>query len=445
MRLHQQSQKFMNRLTCFIVAIIMPFLSAGQLYYPPATGSTWDTISPTRMGYCQDSIDALYDFLGKNNTKAFILLKDGKIVLEKYFGNFTVDSNWYWASAGKTLTAGLVGIAQHNNILSLSDTTSKYLGKGWTSCTPAQEDKITIRHQLAMTTGLDDGVANSGCMQPSCLQYKADAGTRWAYHNAPYTLLDSVLQFASGKNINLLVTQWIKNPTGMNGIYLPQGDAKVYFSTARSMARYGLLLLSKGVWDGTAVIADTAYLNNMVNSSQNLNLSYGYLTWLNGKSSFMIPQTQVTFPGPLNADAPADMYAALGKDAQLLNIVPSQNMVWVRMGEAPPGSNGPVAPAFNNEVWQRLNRLKCPQTIVKPSNIHDLDIYPNPANDIVHIHAGAEIERIVVWNSIGKKEWVSYPDTRQTTYSPGNLATGIYIIEVRLKTGEHILKKLARQ
>ncbi len=41
-----------------------------------------------------------------------------------------------------------------------------------------------------MTTGLDDGVPDVDCMLPSCMIYKADAGTRWAYHNAPYTILD---------------------------------------------------------------------------------------------------------------------------------------------------------------------------------------------------------------------------------------------------------------
>ena len=64
------------------------------------------------------------------------MLKDGKIAIEKYFGTFTKDSLWYWASAGKTLTAFLVGQAQENGLLSISDSTSKYLGSGWTGLTP---------------------------------------------------------------------------------------------------------------------------------------------------------------------------------------------------------------------------------------------------------------------------------------------------------------------
>ena len=99
-----------------------------QTYFPPKTG-TWDTLSTNRFGYCQNKIDSLYNFLSQNNSKSFILLKDGKIVLEKYFGTFTKDSNWYWASAGKTLTGFCVGIANQEGLLKLTDKTSKYLGR----------------------------------------------------------------------------------------------------------------------------------------------------------------------------------------------------------------------------------------------------------------------------------------------------------------------------
>ena len=80
-------------------------------------------------------------------------MKDGKIVLEEYFNGHDSTSNWYWAS-GKSLTAFLIGIAQQENYLNISDTTSTYLGQGWTSLNPIQEEKITIRHQLNMTSGL---------------------------------------------------------------------------------------------------------------------------------------------------------------------------------------------------------------------------------------------------------------------------------------------------
>ncbi|MDA0973987.1 MAG: serine hydrolase, partial [Bacteroidetes bacterium] len=61
------------------------------------------------------------------------------------------------------------------------------------------------------------------------------------------------------------------------------------YSKTRDMARFGLLALSDGVWDGDSLISDQGYLQAMTSSSQDLNLSYGYLWWLNGQESHMLP------------------------------------------------------------------------------------------------------------------------------------------------------------
>ena len=58
------------------------------LYFPPIVGTTWQTTTPASLGWNESEIPSLYDYLQLKNTKAFIVLKDGKIVLEKYFGTF---------------------------------------------------------------------------------------------------------------------------------------------------------------------------------------------------------------------------------------------------------------------------------------------------------------------------------------------------------------------
>ena len=145
----------MNKIFLFIYFQIS-LITQAQLYFPPVNSNTWDTTSPLQLSWCDNTIDSLYQFLDSTDSKAFILLKDGKIVLEKYFNGHDISTDWYWASAGKTLTAFMVGIAQQENFLSISDTSSKYLGSGWTNCTSSQEEAITIWHQLTMTSGLDD-------------------------------------------------------------------------------------------------------------------------------------------------------------------------------------------------------------------------------------------------------------------------------------------------
>jgi CubicO group peptidase (beta-lactamase class C family) len=322
------------------------------MYFPPNGSAAWEGTTAASLGWNTAEIDNLYTYLASKNTKAFIVLKKGRIVLEKYFGSFTADSNWYWASAGKTATAFLVGIAQQEGLLSLDHATSNYLGTGWTSLPANKEGAITIRHQLTMTSGLSDS-GDDDCTLPSCLTYQADAGTRWAYHNAPYTLLDKVIEAATGTTFNNYFQQKIRNRIGMNGLWLRNGYNNVYYSTPRSAARFGLLLLNRGRWDGIDLLVDPTYFNSMVGTSQQLNLSYGYLTWLNGKSSHMVPVLRNVFTGSMVPSAPADLYAALGKNDQKIYVVPSQDLVVVRMGESA-GNVQLAVSSFDSELWTKL-------------------------------------------------------------------------------------------
>ena len=107
-----------------------------ETYFPPTFRTNeWETVSLQTLGWNEDSVDNLYNFLEDNNTDAFIILKDGRIVLEKYFGDFKQDDNHAWNSAGKNLTAMLTGIAQQEDYLKITDLTSSYLGDGWSTMT----------------------------------------------------------------------------------------------------------------------------------------------------------------------------------------------------------------------------------------------------------------------------------------------------------------------
>lgn len=376
----------MHKLTffCVIALILCGRLNAQTPYYPPTTGTNWDVVSPASLGWCQVKLDTLIQYAGDKNTKALIILKGGKIALEQYYGTFTKDSLHVWNSAGKSFTSFLVGIAQEEGLLNIQDKVSQYLGNGWTSAPQAKEDVITIWHQLTMTTGLDEGVADSDCTVDSCLQYKADAGTRWTYHNAPYTLLGDVVEVASGQTYNAFTNTRVKNKIGMNGLWFPFGYNTVYISNARSMARYGLLVLRNGIWNNDTLLHDTQYLSAMHNSSQSLNPSYGYLWWLNGKGTYMQPGVQFVFNGDIVPNAPDDMYAGLGKNDQKLYIIPSMDMVVVRMGDK--AINTALAlSGFDDELWKRIMDLECLPSALTEETAASLLIYPNPAQDLLYI------------------------------------------------------------
>ena len=131
----------------------------------------------------------------------------------------------------------------------------------------------------------------------------------------------------------------------------------IYHSTTKSMARFGLLALNKGKWNNTQIINESFYTES-ITTSQNINPSYGYLWWLNGKTSFMIPGEQTVYPGFLVPNAPADMYAAMGASDQRIYVIPSKKMVVIRMGNASDPTNPNFAVSgFDNALWGKINAL----------------------------------------------------------------------------------------
>ena len=131
----------------------------------------------------------------------------------------------------------------------------------------------------------------------------------------------------------------------------------IYHSTTRSMARFGLLALNNGKWKNEQIIAES-FFTESINTSQDINPSYGYFWWLNGKTKFMVPGLQTVFSGSLVPNAPMDMYAAMGANDQRIYVIPDKNMVVVRMGEASDPDNASFAlSGFDNILWGKINDL----------------------------------------------------------------------------------------
>ncbi|MFK7949364.1 MAG: serine hydrolase [Saprospiraceae bacterium] len=413
-------------------------LTAQNLYFPPSTGN-WDTISPNSLNWCVNELDSLQQFLEDKNTKGFIILKDGKIVTEWYFDGFAQDSLWYWASAGKTLTATLVGIAEQENHLNFTDATSQYLGK-WTSCSTVDEQQITILNQLTMTSGLDD--SEFDCTDSLCFTCLTSVNSRWAYHNSPYTLLTNVVESATGQGYNLYLQQKINSKIGSSIFYLPFGNNRLAVSNTRDIARFGLLTLAKGNWNGTQVY-DSTYYHLMTNTSQNLNPAYGYLWWLNGKSQYMLPSSQITFNGKLVPNAPDDMFAALGKNDQKIYVVPSENMVVIRIGNSS-GTSLFALSTFDNELWGKINDLSCTNSTSNFAKAEkNVTIYPNPTAGILNIKTAELIENIEVYSTFGQLLLNRKVVDNQLDIS--NLESGIYYLKITLENGKVITERLIKE
>ena len=333
----------------------LSFTSSETMYFPPNDGSTtWTTKNISDLGWNQSAVQPLLDYLELKHSKSFIILVNGRIVMENYFNGHSATTPWYWASAGKTLTSTVTGIAEQEGLLNINDKVSDYLGTGWTSATLAKENLITCKNLLSMNSGLNDALGDD--VSPANLQYVADAGTRWAYHNV-YVKLQDVVAQASGQTWTNYFNTKLRDRLGMTGgSWINSGDGlSVYWSTTRNMARFGLMALNKGKWNGTQVVNET-YFNQATNTSQNINLSYGYLWWLNGKASYHLPQSQLQFNGSIIPSGPNDMFMALGKNDQKIYVIPSKKMVVIRMGDAADSVNLALSD-FDEVLWVKISAL----------------------------------------------------------------------------------------
>jgi CubicO group peptidase (beta-lactamase class C family) len=323
------------------------------MYFPSNTNNVWETKSVSSLEWNQNAIQPLKDFLVQKNTKSFMILVNGRIVMEEYFNGHNSSAEWEWNSAGKTLVAATTGIAQKEGLVNISNKASDYLGTAWTNMTLPKENLITVRNLLTMTSGIDD--TNQLVIKPN-LTYVADAGTRWAYGNVFQKLIDVVSQ-SSNQNFETYFNTKLKNKIGMDGFWNFGAIFSIYHSTTRSMARFGILALNNGKWNSEQIINES-FFNESTASSQSINPSYAYLWWLNGKANYMIPTEQTVYQGSLVPNAPADMYAAMGAGDQRIYVIPSKKMIVIRMGETSDPANPNFAVSgFDNALWEKINAV----------------------------------------------------------------------------------------
>ena len=422
----------MKKFFSLFAFIFFNSLSA-QNYFPPTSGTQWDTVSDSGLGWCTSEKDTLLKYVESVNSRSFIILHKGRIVVEEYMNGFSADSVWYWASAGKSLMAFLIGMAQEDGFLNIVDKTSQYLNTGWTSAPPGKEDLITIWHQITMTTGLDYTVPDQDCLSDTCLNYLHDAGTHWYYYNAPYRLTQDVLEAAVGQGLNLYTLQSLTNTTGIAGLWFNY----VFFSRARDMARFGLLCLNEGRWNTTPVLGDTTYFYDMTNPSQNLNEAYGYLWWLNGSNSFKQPGLDIVFQGEIIPTAPSDLYMAAGKNDQRIYVVPSLDLVVVRQGEAA-NQSLPALSNFDKELWTLIMNYICPKGIGLTENAKDpIEIYPNPAGKYIHCDQCGEGEFLI----ISAKGVKYYLESKNDRMDISHLSDGVYFLwDIEKQSGVRFMK-----
>ena len=255
------------------------------------------------------------------------------------------------ASTQKSFIAILAGIAADKGLLDISKPVLSYIGADWSKAAPEQEQAITVRHLLEMSSGLKENFT-----------FDAPAGTKFFYNTPVYAAMKRVLEQASKQSLDTITSEWLTAPAGMKdtgwrqrpGGFAAAGNPTGLVTTPRDLARMGQLILDKGTSaDGMRVISETQ-LTSLFQRSAN-NAAYGKLWWLNGGDyAIAAGANSLRSEGSLIKTAPADLVAAQGAQDRKLYVVPSRRLIVVRMGQATDRD-------FNQQLWTRVMQAAPPK------------------------------------------------------------------------------------
>jgi len=320
-------------------------------YYPPITtgNDTWQSVSASSLGWNTSALNDAITYAEQQDSTAFIILHKGRIVSENYWDGWNLHTIGKIHSVHKTMAGLAFGIAQDENLVTRDDFVSSYL-TGWSNATAAQEALVKIRHLQTMTSGMSD------VLYPPAINYETMPDTEWRYNTIAYRLIRDIIGMQNPYgDYDQFVQSRVYDQIGMNDSVPFIGlIAQTSENSARDMARFGLMMLGNGTWDGADIIQDKAYLAEMSVPSQSFNESYGNLTWLNGQNNYLVPGDPTVYSGELIPDAPADLFAALGSGDKKIYIVPSLDVVVVRHGPATPVGGGFGPSGFDNALWAKL-------------------------------------------------------------------------------------------
>ena len=320
----------------------------GQIISFPSIDGHWKSVNPDDEGWDTQALEKLFEFASSHNSSGLVILKNGRILAQRQWAlenppmvaTVGYRDVWYhgdspdgWAredvaSTQKSFIAVLAGIARDKGLLKFDAPVSTYLGEGWSLASQEQEAAITVRHLLSMSSGISEK-----------LEFVFPAGEDWSYINKAYSLVNDVIQAATGQESNGFTSDWLTGPLGMTQTewivrseFFRQWNMNGLVTTAPDLARFGLMIQAGGRWGGKTIISRDS-LEQALSASSSFNPSYGLLWWLNNPQGWrwVRNSTGVT-PGKMIPDAPADLVAAMGTSERRCYISPSLGLVVTRTG-----------------------------------------------------------------------------------------------------------------
>lgn len=326
---------------------IRPASAPAALWPEGDAVDTTDHSGGVDHGRLKAALDAEFDEpqpRALRRTRAVVVVHKGRIIAERYAAGINPDMPLIGWSMGKSITSALVAILVGEGKI---DITKGGLFPEWRQASDPRA-KIAVGHLLRMTSGLDfddprermlSDVRKMLFLEGDSFAYARSKeaasapGTIWRYGSGSTSLLSALLRHAVGGNQQAYFNfprRTLFAPLGMASVVLEPDASGTFLAPAfiyaspRDWARFGLFILNDGVWQGTRILPEgwVKYSKSPTGPSGGI---YGAHFWLK------VPR----FLRPDFADAlplPEDRFYMLGHDGQMVAMIPSLDLVVVRMG-----------------------------------------------------------------------------------------------------------------
>ena len=290
-----------------------PAYSAENLYDPsqvPTEGMTYG--SPADLKKPAEFFTKLISFAAETGTSALILIKDDKIIVEKYW-ELEPDQVVRLHSVTKSILSLALGRLVDDGRVSVTDPAKKWF-RDWSG----EKESITVQQLLSQTSGYPES-SKENLKGPNrlklSLQQKnlTEPGSQFAYSNMGAWLIGDIVHQASKKDPDQYVAESFFAPMSIRKWTWDKDEAQNVdtssglWLTARDLSKFGKLLLNQGKWN-TEQLISASYLEVAMKPAGTKAKNYGYLWWVNG-----------------------DNYYARGDFGQILAIYPKDKVILVRL------------------------------------------------------------------------------------------------------------------